>query len=59
MLRLGVSEIPPWQILVSIGLLMLSIAAGLSLSIRVFRIYMLIHDKRPGLRTIMKYLKSS
>jgi len=59
MLRLGLTDIPLWQILVSIGLLILSIALGLYFSIRVFRIYMLMHGKRPGLRTIIQHIKSA
>lgn len=58
MLRLGMTDIPLWQILVSIGILILSIVAGLYLSIKLFRIYMLMHGKTPGLKTIARYLKS-
>lgn len=57
MLRLGISDIPLWQILVNIGLLMLSIALGLYLSIKIFRIYMLMHGKTPGPMTILRHLK--
>ena len=59
MLRLGVTDIPLWQILLSIGLLVLSIALGLYFSIKIFRIYMLMHGKRPGLKAIMHHLKST
>jgi len=59
MLRLGVTDIPLWQILVSIGLLVLTISFGLYSSIKIFRVYMLIHGKRPGLKTIFQHLKSA
>ena len=59
MLRLGVTDIPLWQILVSIGLLLLSIVAGLYLSIKVFRIFMLIHYKKTRLKTILQHVKSA
>ena len=59
MLRLGVTDIPLWQILVSIGLLLLSILSGLYLSIKVFRIFMLIHDKKIRLKTIRQYIKDT
>jgi ABC-2 type transport system permease protein len=59
MLRLGVTEIPLWQILVSIGLLITSIILGLYLSIKIFRIFMLTHGKRPGLKTILKLLREN
>ena len=58
MLRLGVTDIPLWQILVSVGLLLLCITAGLYLSIKVFKTYMLIHDKKPVLNTIFKHLRN-
>lgn len=58
MLRLGVTDIPLWQILTSIGLLILAIVLGLYFSIKIFRIYMLTHGKRPGLRTMIQHLNS-
>lgn len=59
MLRLGITDIPLWQVLTSFGLLVISIALGLYLSIKIFRIYMLSHGKRPSLKTIMEHLKSA
>lgn len=59
MLRLGVTDIPLWQILLSIGLLVLSIVLGFYFSIKIFRIYMLTHGKRPGLKTIMQHIKKT
>lgn len=59
MLRLGVTDIPLWQILLSISFLVLSIALGLYFSIKIFRVYMLMHGKRPGLKTIMRHLRST
>lgn len=59
MIRLGLTDIPLWQILLSIGLLILSIASGLYFSIRIFRIYMLMHGKRPGLKTIIRHFKKA
>jgi ABC-2 type transport system permease protein len=59
MLRLGLTDIPLWQILTSIGLLVLSVALGLYLSIKIFRIYMLMHGKRPGLKTLMRQFRNA
>jgi ABC-2 type transport system permease protein len=59
MLRLGMTAIPPWQILTSIGVLVLSIIIGLYLAIKVFRMYMLMYGKRPGLREIYRNLKNT
>jgi ABC-2 type transport system permease protein len=59
MLRLGVSDIPAWQIVISIGVLGLSIIVGLFLSIKIFRMFMLMYGKRPGLAEIIQCLKTA
>ncbi len=59
MLRLGVTDIPAWQILTSIGVLILSIIVGLFLSIKIFRMHMLMHGKRPGFAEIRLNLKNA
>ena len=59
MLRLGVSEVPLWQILTSIGVLGLSIIVGLFLSIKTFRAHMLMYGKKPGIKEFMRNLKES
>ena len=59
MLRLGVSDIPAWQIFTSIGVLVISIVGGLLLSIKVFRMHMLMHGKRPGIAEIRLNLKNA
>jgi ABC-2 type transport system permease protein len=59
MLRLGVSTIPAWQIFASIGVLVISIVGGLLLSIKVFRMHMLMHGKRPGIAEIRLNLKNA
>jgi ABC-2 type transport system permease protein len=57
MLRLGVSDVPLWQILVSIGVLGFSVILGLYFSIKIFRAFMLMYGKRPGLAEIIQGLK--
>jgi len=59
MLRLGVSDIPLWQIMTSVGMLVLSIFVSLSLSIRLFRMHMLMHGKRPSIAEIIRGLKDA
>ena len=59
MLRLGVSDIPLWQLLTSIGVLGISIILGLTIAIKIFRIYMLMHGKRPTLKEIRLNLKNT
>ena len=59
MLRLGTSTVPAWQIVASIAVLVLSIVGGLSLSIRLFRMHMLMYGKRPSLAQLVQSLKAS
>ena len=58
MLRLGVSDIPTWQLAVSLAVLALSIIGVLFLAIRSFRIYLLMYGKRPGWGEIIRTLRS-
>jgi glucan biosynthesis protein C len=57
MLRLGTSTVPAWQIVASIAVLALSIVGGLSLSIKLFRVHMLMVGKRPSLAQLVQSLK--
>ena len=59
MVRLGVSAIPPWQIGASIAVLVVSVVIGFYLSVKVFRIQMLMHGKRPGLKEIVTSLREA
>ena len=59
MLRLGFSTVPLWQILAGIGVLVASIAAGMVISVNVFRLYMLMSGKRPKLREIARTLREA
>jgi ABC-2 type transport system permease protein len=59
MVRLGISDIPFWQIPASIGILLITIAGGLYLSTKVFRVFMLMYGKRPRLPEIIRGLKNS
>jgi ABC-2 type transport system permease protein len=59
MLRLGVSEIPVWQLTASMGVLLFSVIAGLFLSSKIFRVYMLMYGKRPGVREIIRSFKNT
>jgi len=57
-LRLGVSDVPIWQLAVSIVVLGLSIVGVLFVAIRVFRIYLLMYGKRPAWGEIIQNLRS-
>jgi len=58
MLRLGVSEIPAWEMAVSLVLLVLSIIGVLALSTRIFRVYLLMYGKRPALGEVLRNIRS-
>ena len=57
MLRLGLTGVPPWQLTVSIAVLILSIVGGLLLASKLLRTYLLMYGKRPGLKAIIRKLK--
>jgi len=59
MFRLGTSIVPTWQIVASIAVLALSIVGGLSLSIRLFRMHMLMTGKRPTIAQLVQTLRES
>jgi ABC-2 type transport system permease protein len=59
MVRLGIAELPFWQLASSIIVLILSILGCLYFSIKVFRIYMLMYGKRPTLPDLIRSLKMS
>jgi ABC-2 type transport system permease protein len=57
-IRLGVSGIPAWQLIASIAVLVLSIIGILLLTIRIFRTYLLMYGKRPGIGEVIRSLSS-
>jgi ABC-2 type transport system permease protein len=52
--RLGIADIPPWQIATSLSVLALSVIGGLFFSTKVFRTYLLMYGKRPRLGEIVR-----
>jgi len=57
--RLGLSEIPLWELLVSIGILILSIWGCFVLCTKLFRTYLLMYGKRPDLKEIVRSFKNA
>ena len=55
--RLGLSEIPLWELLVSIGLMIAGIVGGIFLAAKAFRVFLLMYGKTPGPREIIRYLR--
>ena len=58
MLRLGIVDIPTWQLVVSIAVLALSIVGGFLAAIKIFRVHLLMYGKRPNIRAIISNLKN-
>ena len=54
--RLAVGVIEPLEIAASLGVLVLSVAGAMYLMARVFRAYLLMYGKRPGLREVARTL---
>jgi len=57
-IRLGASYIPAWQLVASIAALVLSIIGILLLTIRIFRTYLLMYGKRPGIGEVLRSLRT-
>jgi ABC-2 type transport system permease protein len=57
--RLGLSEIPLWELLVSIGILILSIWGCFVLTTKLFHTYLLMYGKRPDLKEIVRSFKNT
>jgi len=58
MLRLGISGVPVWQLVVSMAVLVVSVLGGLWIAARLLRIYLLMYGKRPRLREIVRALRA-
>ncbi len=58
MLRMGITDVPVWQIVVSMIVLLSCIIGGLFLAAKLLRTYILMYGKRPNLKEIIKNFKS-
>ena len=56
-IRLGLSEIPLWELLVGIGLMIAGIVGGIFLAAKAFRVFLLMYGKTPSPREIIRYLR--
>ncbi|MGP8080135.1 MAG: ABC transporter permease [Dehalococcoidales bacterium] len=59
MVRSGLSEIPLWELLVSIGILILSVWGLFVLTTKLFRTYLLMYGKRPDMKEIVRSFRES
>ena len=58
-LRMGLADLPLWQILVSIGLMIVTIIGLLVLLAKVFHTFLLMHGKTPRPADIIRYLRQA
>ena len=58
-IRLGTSEIPVWELLLSISLLIVGIIGGLWLAAKAFRVFLLMYGKTPKLGEIIRLLRQA
>jgi ABC-2 type transport system permease protein len=58
MMRLGATEVPAWQIIVSIIVLTATVVGGLFLTAKIVRTFLLMYGKRPSLRQIIRSVRA-
>jgi ABC-2 type transport system permease protein len=58
-MRLGTSEIPVWELVLSISLLIAGIIGGLVLAAKSFRVFLLMYGKTPKLGEILRLLRQA
>ena len=56
MARLGIDDVPIWEILLSLAILLASIYLAIKIAAKLFRVGTLMQGKRPGIREIWKVL---
>jgi len=57
--RISLTQVPPWQIWLSIGLMSVTIATILWVSSRIYRVGILMYGKKPSLPEIFRWLRYS
>ena len=58
LIRMGVSDVPAYQIAVSLMILMVSVYFVIITSARLFRVGLLMYGKRPAIGEIIRYMKT-
>ena len=58
-IRLGTSEIPAWELFLSISFLIAGIIGGLWLAAKAFRVFLLMYGKTPKLGEIIRLLRQA
>lgn len=58
-IRLGVADIPVWQLALSFALLVITIIGMLLLAAKIFRIFLLMYGKTPRFSEVFRYLRQA
>jgi ABC-2 type transport system permease protein len=59
MARLGLADIAAWELSLSIAVLAVSAVGGIFVAAKVFRIYLLMYGKRPGVGEVIRSLRNA
>ena len=59
MMRLGITDVPVWELALSLVLMVIAITLNLVFGAKIFRTYLLMYGKRPGLREILRNIRQS
>ncbi|MDD4876362.1 MAG: ABC transporter permease [Dehalococcoidales bacterium] len=59
MIRIGLGNIPYWQLVLTIIVIIISIIGLILISARVFRAFLLMYGKRPNLKEIMRSIRQA
>ena len=59
MIRIPINGIAPWEIALSIIILIASVALTMWIAAKAFRVFLLMYGKRPALREIFRYLREA
>jgi ABC-2 type transport system permease protein len=57
--RMGLSQVAAWELAASLALLVLGIVGGLLLASKMFRVFLLMYGKTPGLREAFHLLRKA
>ena len=59
LIRLGVADVPGWQLALSLGILAVTVVAGIYFAEKIFRTFMLMYGKRLRVKEIIQGLRAA
>jgi len=59
MIRISTKAIAPWEIALSIVIIVTSVVVTMWVAAKLFRVFLLMYGKRPALREIVRYLREA